>query len=405
MSGAIRLGRFRGVAVVADASAFLLALVFGVAVYGYLGESVPGAPSEVSGVLAAVAGLGIVASVFAHEASHVVVALRRGLAVRSIRLNMFGGYSVIDGVPSPGTEFLVSIAGPASSVLIGLVLMLPPFLGGTASAAYATLWAVGLANVAIGAFNLLPGFPLDGGRIVRSVLARGDRDRVRATRTVTMIGRTMGFAVIGLGVFLLVDRQVAGLFWIVAGWFLVATAVSAGRREELSAAFDGIAVADVMRETLDAVSGNVSISELLDLYGMGPRLRSLPVEMSGRVVGVIGQDEIDSISPSRWPSMRVKALMLEIGPQDVVAADDPLESLLLRPWWCAMGPSWELWRERTSPSSSPPDSTIRRILGTLVKRLPDLATIGTRKHRLLDGKGESDGSKAFGRPHCGQASR
>lgn len=331
MNGAVRLGRFAGIDVVAEASVFLLALLFGGAVFMYIGQTVPGASVESAGLLASLAGVTMVGCVFLHEASHVVVALRRGLAVRSIRLYMFGGYSVIDGIPTPRTEFLVSIAGPASSVLIGLVMMIAPYLTGTGNLAGATLWALGLANVAVGVFNLLPGFPLDGGRILRSILSRGGRDRVKATRVVSMIGRVIGFTVMGVGVFLLAVRQMSGLFWLVVGWFLATTAVSAGRREELSAAFDGMTIGDVMRATPDAVSGNATISDLLSLYGMGPRLRSLPVEMSGRVVGVIGQEEIDSISPSRWPSMRTRALMSKIGPADVVEADEPFESLLLRP--------------------------------------------------------------------------
>ena len=331
MNGAVRLGRFAGVDVVADASTFLLGLLFGGVVFVYIGQTVPNASAEIGGLFAALAGVAVIGCVFLHEASHVVVALRRGLAVRSIRLYVFGGYSVIDGAPTPRTELLVSIAGPASSVLIGLVMMIVPRLAGTDNLVGATLWALGLANLAIGVFNLLPGFPLDGGRIVRSILSQGGRDRIEATRIVTTIGRVIGFATMGVGVFLLLARQTTGLFWLFVGWFLATTAVSAGRREELSTAFDGMTIADVMRPTPDAVSGNATISAVLGLYGMGPSLRSLPVEMTGRVVGVIGQEEIDSISPSRWPSIRARALMSRIGPADVVEADAPLESLLLRP--------------------------------------------------------------------------
>jgi Zn-dependent protease len=331
MSGAVRLGRFAGVDVVAEASAFLLVVLFGGAVFIYLGQTVPGADVEPAGLFALLAGVTMVGCVFLHEASHVVVAVRRGLAVRSMRLYMLGGYSVIDGTPTPKTEFLVSIAGPASSVLIGLVMMVASYLVGTGNLVGATFWSLGLANIAVGVFNLLPGFPLDGGRIVRSILARGGRDRSKATRTVSMIGRAMGLATVGVGVALLAVREASGLFLLAVGWSLATTAVSAGRREELSASFDGLTIGDVMRATPEAVSGNATISEVLSVYGMGPRLRSLPVEITGRVVGVIGQEEIDSIAPSRWPSMRTRALMSKIGPADVVGADDPFESLLLRP--------------------------------------------------------------------------
>ena len=109
------------------------------------------------------------------------------------------------------------------------------------------------------------------------------------------------------------------------------TAVSAGRREELSAAFVGMTVADAMVPTREAVGGDVTISAFLNQLSSGSRVRSVPVQMSGRVVGVIGSEEIDSVAPSRWPSMRVRSLMTRIGPADVIEADAPLEDLFLIP--------------------------------------------------------------------------
>jgi CBS-domain-containing membrane protein len=129
----------------------------------------------------------------------------------------------------------------------------------------------------------------------------------------------------------LVRATPLGLLVVATGWFLTVAATTSGRREQLSAAFDGMTVRDAMRSTPEAVPGDWTISHLLDLHALGPRLRSLPVEMDGRVVGVIGQDEVDSIAPSRWVSMRVRSLMTEIGPADVVDADEPLETLLLVP--------------------------------------------------------------------------
>lgn len=331
MSAGVRIGRIRDVDVVADASAFLLALFFAGAVFIHLKGAVPDASNESAGVLAVLAGATVVGCVFAHEIAHVAVARRRGLTVRSIRLFMFGGYSVIDGAASPRTEFLVAAAGPLASILLGLVVLGGSSAVGDNTLLGATLFAVGLASVAIGVFNLLPGFPLDGGRIVRSFLVIGGRDRVRATRDVTIVGRALGAVVMVIGLYLLVARQTSGLFLLAGGWILLAAAASAGRREELSVAFDGLTAADLMRPTPDAVSGDATISDLLDQYATGSRLAPLPVEMSGHVVGVLGQDEIDSIAPSRWPSMRARALMTTIGPADVVEAAAPLEDLFLHP--------------------------------------------------------------------------
>jgi Zn-dependent protease len=329
VSSGIRLGRFAGVEVAAEASAFLLSLFFGVAVFVRLRQSVPGVSNELAAIFAVGAGIAVLGCVFVHEAGHVIVARRRRLSVRSVRLFMFGGHSVIDGDPSPRTEFLVSGAGPLASVVLGLLLFVASYAFGDSTLAGATLWALALASVAIGGFNLLPGFPLDGGRIVRSVLVMGGRNRAKATRDVTTVGRVLGAVVMAFGIYLLVRTQMSGLFWLAVGWFLVAAAASAGRREELSVTFDGVTVFDAMRPTLFAISGDAIISDVIDRFGAGSRLPAIPVQVSNRVVGILGSDEIDSVAPSRWQTMRAGALMTRIGPADIVEANAPLESLFI----------------------------------------------------------------------------
>ncbi|MFV2000776.1 MAG: site-2 protease family protein [Acidimicrobiia bacterium] len=331
MSGGIRFGRVLGVPIVADVSAFVLALLFGLAVLIDLNQGEVMASTTAKGVAALVAGAAIVLSVAAHELSHAVVARRRGLAVREVHLFIFGGYSVIAGEPTALDELEVAAIGPATSIALGGVFASGSLVLGDGSIAGSVLWSLMLANVAIGLFNFIPGFPLDGARILRGILTTNTRDRVAATRVVTAFGRYTGWATMAAGVALLFNSQPVGVVVVVAGYFMAIVAVTSGRREELSAAFDGVSVSDIMRSTPEAVSGDWTVSTLLNLFDLGPQLRSLPVEIEGRVVGVIGQDEIDTISPARWPSVRVRSLMVSIGPSDLVESTDPLESLLLRP--------------------------------------------------------------------------
>lgn len=330
MTAGLRLGRLFGAPVVADASALVLAVMFGVAVLVDLRSRELGS-ADTNWIIALVTGVAVVASVLLHEASHAAVARASGLRVRSIRLYLFGGYSVIDGRPSAATEILVSAAGPAASLGLGAVLWPVSAAMGDTSVVGRALFALALANLAIGCFNLLPGFPLDGGRILRGILSHRGRDRVRATQIVTRIGQWIGYASIGAGAALLLRARVVGVFVLIAGWYLVSSAMKAGRREQLSAAFDGMAVRDAMRPTPEPVSGDTSVASVVELHMIGPRLRSMPVEIDGHIVGVLGQEEIDSIAPSRWPQMRARALMTPIGPADVVDADEPLETLLVRP--------------------------------------------------------------------------
>jgi Zn-dependent protease len=330
VSSGIRLGRVGRAPIVADASAFALALVFAAAVLIDLRTSGVGLTDR-SWVVAVTMGVALVGCVVLHELSHVLVATRRGLRVRAVRVYMFGGYSVIDGSPSASTEALVSLAGPVASLGLALVTWIVSSVTGADTTVGRSFLALALANLAIGAFNLVPGFPLDGGRVLRGVLAARGMDRVAATRVATRVGQWTGYVCLGAGMVLLVRATPLGLLVVATGWFLTVAATTSGRREQLSAAFDGMTVRDAMRSTPEAVPGDWTISHLLDLHALGPRLRSLPVEMDGRVVGVIGQDEVDSIAPSRWVSMRVRSLMTEIGPADVVDADEPLETLLLVP--------------------------------------------------------------------------
>ena len=329
MRAGIRFGRVRGAAIVADASAFVLAILFGAVVLIDIRAS--GLESSIDWFIAAVGGVGAIASVFLHEAAHGLVAHVRGLRVRAIRLYLFGGYSVIDGQPSPATETLVALAGPVGSLVVAGGTWMLAVASGTDSAWGSMWWALALLNVAIALFNLIPGFPLDGGRLLQGILISTGASREEAARRVAIIGQVVGYVAIGSGVVLLIRIGPIGLFVVAAGWFLISTAASTGRREQLTAHFDGMTVRDAMRETPEAISGNAIVARVIDLYMVGPSLKSQPVELEGRVVGVLGQAEVDSVAPARWASARVRTLMTPIGPADVVDADTPLDELLIRP--------------------------------------------------------------------------
>ena len=330
MKSGIRLGSLDGAPIVADASAFVLALLFAVAVLIDLRTSDVGDPST-DWIVAAVSGVLVVGCILVHELAHAVVAQRLGMQVRAVRLYLFGGYSVIDGVRSSRAEFVVSAAGPVASLFLGLLFFATGFTIGTEVAVGRAAMAIAAVNVAIGLFNLIPGFPLDGGRMLRGVLTARGMNRVKATGTVTRIGAVFGWVTMGAGIVVLLRLGLMGLLIIAAGWFLASSASSTGRREQLSAAFDGLEIHDAMRPISEAVDGTTTVSNILDMYAMGPRLKSLPVAVDGRVVGVLGQEEIDSVAPSRWPSIRAMALMTAIGSDDVVRADESLDVLLLRP--------------------------------------------------------------------------
>lgn len=333
MNRGIRLGRIGGVEIVADLSVFVIAAAMVWVLYVDIGVTHPQTDPAFATTIAVVAGALFVLSVLLHEGSHAVVATRRGLQVRRIRLLAFGGYTKSEGKEGrPSDEFLISIAGPAASLVVAGVFWLVAAFTGGAPEVQSSIRLVAFVNLFIALFNLLPGFPLDGGRALRSVVWHITGDRVRATDIAVAAGRIFGWGVIGVAtVVALTGLDPWALLWIILGWYLLRSAGVAGRRERLLAHVDGLIAGDVMRRTPDPVPGEMLVGTVVDLFQIGARLRSLPVEVDGRIRGVLGERELEQLSPARRISSRASAAMAKIGPGDVIDIRMPLEAMANHP--------------------------------------------------------------------------
>jgi len=333
MTRGFRLGRVGGIEIVADSSLLLLALLLVGSLYVDLRRVSPGSTPESLLVAGALGGGLFIASVLAHELSHSLLAQRRGLPVRRIRLFIFGGLSEIEReAENPGDEFQIAVAGPAASALIGLGLI---GVGAVVPAGWVIAQrlgsVLGIVNLVLAAFNLLPGFPLDGGRALRALLWRR-WERQRATRIAIAAGRTMALVIVGLGVWLLVSRRDLGGLWTIGvGWFLHQAAVGAAARERLLATIEGLTVGDVMRAVTETIPAEASIAELVALHQVGPVLRAVPVVVDGRVRGVVGESDISAVAPGDRALVTVGEVMTGIGPRDVVPAEESIEDFLGRP--------------------------------------------------------------------------
>jgi Zn-dependent protease len=329
----IRLGRIDGAEIVADISVLVVASALVVVLYVDVRAAFPDTDSGVAVIIAVLAGAAFVGSVFCHEASHAIVAQRRGMRVRRIQLLAFGGYTMIEGkTERPADEFAVSAAGPVVSLLLsGILLLLAVFVSGVPEVQGA-IGFVAFANVFIAGFNLIPGFPLDGGRVLRAAVWHFNGDRVRATAIAVQAGRVIGWLVVGVAaVVAFVTLNPWALLGAILGWYLLRSAEIAGRREFAMTKADGLVAGDVMRRTPDPVPGAMFVGQVIDLYQIGSRLRSLPVEVEGRIRGVLGEPEIERLSPARRISSRASAAMAKIGPADVIDARMPLDVMMRRP--------------------------------------------------------------------------
>ncbi|MFQ5554351.1 MAG: site-2 protease family protein [Acidimicrobiia bacterium] len=328
-----RLGRIAGIDVTADFSLVVLGVLLVGSLFVDLRRVSPDSSRDTLLLAAAIGGVLFIGGVLAHELSHSILAGRRGLPVRRIRLLIFGGVSEIEREASdPGDEFAIAVAGPvASAALGGLLWLVALVVPGDWVLAGRLGRVLAVVNVLLALFNLLPGFPLDGGRALRALLWRqGDRDR--ATRIAIESGRFLALGLLGVGAWLVLRRRdVSGLWTIAVAWFLYRAAVGAAGRERLLSRIDGLTVGDVMRRVTESVPGDITVAEVVRLHQVGPELLPVPVEIEGRVRGVIGEQAIAALSEPARLITPVSEVMRLVGHRDVAPAAERLEDFLGRP--------------------------------------------------------------------------
>ncbi len=308
----------------------------------------PDWPPGASFAIAGTAALLFFGCVLLHELAHALVALATGLKVRSITLFLFGGVSNLEQEPkSPGGEFLMAIVGPLTSIGLGVGLTALAWLStamsttefdGTWGAVsqlgpVATLltW-LGPINVLIGVFNLIPGFPLDGGRMLRSVLWKLTNDLRVATAWASGIGQGIGWLFVGCGIAMtfgafipLVGTGLVGGLWLAfIGWFLVGAASRATTRLTLDDALAGVTVEQVMQRSPTVVSPDLPVDALVQQYLVPGDDRALPVARDGRLVGLVSVSDVRRLAPSAWASTPVGAVMRGVETLSLTTPSEPL---------------------------------------------------------------------------------
>ncbi len=313
----LRIGRVLGIDIVVDASWLLIAAFVTWAIQVEVGSAHPAAGAELWAV-AAVAALAFFGSVLLHELAHSHVARRRGARVLRIRLFVFGGVSEIaSDLNRPSDEFAVTVVGPLASAAAGAVFLAAGKLlpdGIIASAAV----LLGVANVALAVFNLLPGFPLDGGRLLRSVVWRWSGDYGTATRVAVWSGQAIAVLLMAGGALLLaVWRQPAGLWYIAIGWFLFRAAADALTQSMLHGAVAQMPVGELVARGRPQVAPDDTILLAAQaLVGEGDGL----VVAGGRVVGTVDAARLELAPVESWSQITVDKVMLPIHPDDVISA-------------------------------------------------------------------------------------
>jgi Zn-dependent protease len=270
-------------------------------------------------------------SVLLHEIAHAVVALAHGLAIRSITLFAFGGVAQMENEPEDGwTEAKIAAIGPVASVMLASVFYLAASLpllgdGGRAVAGFLAYLNLGLA-----AFNLLPAFPLDGGRLLRALLWIRSGKRL-ATQIASAIGLVLAVGIFFFGVFRLFQGDAVTAVWsMLAGWFLKDAAVAAYERVQLYEALRGLAVRDAMLTEVATIPAHLALSELASEHFVRGGYHTYPVVRGERVVGLLTVREVLAVSPEDRTRTSVQAVMTPLGERLTVGAGEPLLEVLTR---------------------------------------------------------------------------
>lgn len=316
MPGSFRIFRIAGIDINIHISwlIILVFLTFSLAT-GWFPITYPGSSAATYYLLGLIASILLFVSVLLHELAHSFVARSRGLRVRSIVLFIFGGVSNIEQEPqTPGVEFFMAFVGPLVSLLIGVVCYgLLLLIRGTHSLIVPILSYLALMNIILGIFNLLPGFPLDGGRVLRSIIWKATGNFQTATNITTFVGQAFAYLIILWGIFLFFTGNVFnGLIIIFTGWFLLTSAQSARSQSVLDTAFRGVNVSQIMNTNAMTVPANISLQKLVDEYFLPRGLRSAFVMQGDQLAGLITLSDIRHVARDQWPQTPVGFAMIPL---------------------------------------------------------------------------------------------
>ena len=333
----VRLGRIAGIEIVADWS---LLVIFFLIAFSLAAGVFPSWHPDWGPGLAWATALGAAvlffASLLAHELSHALVGRLGGMQVRRITLFMFGGMAHLESEPrSWRSELVMAAVGPLTSLALGLVFL---WLAGVAagpieldpenpremlaalSPLATLLFWLGPVNLLLAAFNLVPGFPLDGGRVLRAILWGATGNLRKATRWASFGGQLFAWVLVATGVLMLFGFTVpllggglvGGLWLMFIGWFLNNAALASYRQLLVRETLEDVPVARIMQTQLDRVDPALSVQRLVDEHVMASGQRVLPVERDGRFLGIVSLSDLQKSERRAWERMTVQEIMTPV---------------------------------------------------------------------------------------------
>ena len=332
MAGSFRIGKIAGIDIYIHVSWIIILVLLTVSLAtGWFPQLDPGWSTATYWLVGLISAILLFVSVLLHELAHSFVARRRGLPVKNITLFIFGGVSNIEHEPtSPGVEFQMAVVGPLTSLLIGGVCYLLQWpLRGSNSPLEGIVFYLAVTNILLGVFNLIPGFPLDGGRVLHSIIWKLTGSMRQATRVATITGQVIAYFFILLGVWLFfIVNFLDGLWLGFIGWFLLSAAQSANSQVMLESMLRGVTVGEVMNPKPTVVPANISLQQLVDEYFLPQGLRFALVMQADQLAGLITLSDIRHVPREQWGQIPVGQAMIPLERLHVVQPQQSLNDVL-----------------------------------------------------------------------------
>jgi len=332
----ITLFRIFGFAIRADVSWLI---ILGLVIWSLAGGVFPGELKGLSTgayiLMGVIGAMGLFLSIIFHELCHSLVARRFNLPIRSITLFVFGGVSEMTDEPqSAKAEFLMAVAGPLSSGFLAAVFLLVAYAGrraGWPAEVNTVIRWIGYINAVLAIFNLVPGFPLDGGRVLRSILWYSKNDLRWATRVAAMAGSGFGLGFMALGFLNLVTlNPIGGLWWIVIGIFLRSAAKQSYQQVVIRQMLQGEAVSKYMNRNPVTVAPNLSVSSLVEDYIYRYHYKMFPVVRNGNLEGCVTTRDVQSVPRDEWDNNAVQSIVKQCAVNNTIGPNDDAMKALSR---------------------------------------------------------------------------
>lgn len=336
MSENLSLGRIAGIHVGLNWSLLVVAaLIAWSLATSFLPSASPGQSSGAYWLAGAISAVVFAISLLAHELAHSIVAMRRGVRVEGITLWLFGGVSRFSSeTNSPGTQALFTFVGPLTSLVLGTLFYTASVATGGSthqSLVQATLSWLGYINITLGVFNLVPAFPLDGGRLLQSLLWLRTGDRLKATKIAARIGMGFGYLLIayGLATFVVAGSVIGGVWSTFLGWFLLNAARSEEAGGVLRQTLSGISVRDVMTRNPMQAPDDISVDEAIRSYVLASRHATFPThDASGRLSGLLTLTALKEVAPDARATTRLRDITCPLESVSTAGPADPVTNLL-----------------------------------------------------------------------------